>query len=114
MTEGNMGYPGMEDYAARLLVENRVVDAMRVLRTGPRSQIPDKVACLLIGYLLDHCSNRSQLCQASWLLDEAATLPPEMEVQLREKQLAMFQKFGDVGGIAMVLRRIEKLDDVDR
>jgi hypothetical protein len=45
----------MEDRAARLLLENRIMDGMKILNTGPHCTIPDQVACVLMTYLLGHC-----------------------------------------------------------
>jgi hypothetical protein len=101
----------LEGFAARLLVENRVIDAMRAIDTASRCKNSEQMVSVLMGYLLVHCLNRSQLSQVSWVLDEAVTLPPAVEAPLRLKEYEIYVKFKDAAGIAKCSRRLDRLND---
>src|ERR1039458_9901921 len=107
MTDGYQPDANLEANARKLLDEDRVMDGAKSLSMSLRCSAPLRVTQGLLAYLLDHCC-RHQYRQVAYLFEEfAASLPPKLELPLRIKQHTMFQRFNDVDGIAMTIRRID-------
>src|ERR1035441_9960132 len=95
MTDGYQPNRNLEEYAARLLAEDRVMDAAKSLEMSLRCAAPLKTTCVLLPYMMDNCC-RHQYPKIVYLFEEfGATLPPAMEAPLRMKEHAMHVRFGN-------------------